>query len=150
MNNSEDLMISLIYQRECLILSKWHSFKMLSKIFPNSVLWRPLMNTPQLPVGVDHSHTSTIHLTTISSSMPVSGMMPPRHLHPLREGMSMQLLVLRTSTLLKNPTKHISFRILTPQQMTSIRYFRPNIAETPHTFVWLSKRSLQKVYFCCI
>ena len=54
------------------------------------------MNTPLLPMGMDHSHTSTNHLTTISSSMPVSGMMPPRHLHPLREGMSMQLLVLRT------------------------------------------------------
>ena len=52
------------------------------------------MNTPLLPVGMDHSHTPTIHLTTISLSMPVSGMMPPRHLHPLREGMSMQLLVL--------------------------------------------------------
>ena len=69
------------------------------------------MNTPQLPVGMDHSHISIIHLTTTSSSMPVSDMMPPRHLHPLKEEMSMQLLVLRTSTHLKNPTKHISLRI---------------------------------------
>ena len=36
------------------------------------------MNTPLLPVGMDHSHTSTIHLTTISSSMLVSDMMPPK------------------------------------------------------------------------
>ena len=149
MNNLEDLMISLIYQRECLNLSKWHSFKMLLKIYPNSVLWGPLMNTPLQPVGMDHSHTSTIHLTTISSSMLVSDMMPPKHLLPLREGMSMQFLVLRTSTPLKNPTKHISLRILTPHQMTSIRYIRPNIAETPHTFIWFPKRSLQETYFCC-
>ena len=142
-------MISQIYQKGCLNLSKWHSFKMLSKIFPNSVLWRPLMNTPLLPVGMDHSHTSTIYLTTISSSMLVSDMMPPKHLHPLRGGMSMQLLVLRISTLLKDPTKYISFRILTPHQMTSIRYIRPNIAETPYTFIWLSERPLQKVYSCC-
>ena len=27
------------------------------------------MNTPLQPVGMDHSHTSTIHLTTISSSI---------------------------------------------------------------------------------
>ena len=71
------------------------------------------MNTPLLPVGMDRSHTSTIHPTTISLSMFVSNMMPPKHLHPLRGGMSMQLLVLRISTLLKNPTKNISFRILT-------------------------------------
>ena len=89
------------------------------------------MNIPLLPVGMDHSHISTIHLTTISLSMPVSGMMLPRHPHPLRKGMSMQLLVLRTSTHLKNPTKHISVMILTPQQMISIRHIRPNIAENP-------------------
>ena len=69
------------------------------------------MNTPQLPVGMDDSHISIIHLTTTSSSMPVSDMMPPRHPHPLKEGMSMQLLVLRTSIHLKNPTKHLSLRI---------------------------------------
>ena len=89
------------------------------------------MNTPLLPVGMDHSHISTIHFTTISLSMPVSGMMLSRHLHPLREGMSMQLLVLRTSTHFKIPTKHISVMILTPQQMISIRYIRPNTAENP-------------------
>ena len=149
MNNSEDLMISLIYQRECLNLSKWHSFKMLSKIYPNSVLWRPLMNTPLQPVGMDHSHTSTIHLTTIFSSMLVSDIMPPKHLLPLREGMSMLLLVLRTSTPLKNPMKHISLRILTPHQMTSIRYIRPNIAENPPHLYLVSKSSLQETYFCC-
>ena len=140
MNNSEDLMISLIYQRECLNLSKWHSFKMLSKIYPNSILWRLLMNTPLQPVGMDHSHTSTIHLTTISSSMLVSDMMPPKHLLPLREGISMLLLVLRTSRPLKNPTKHISLRILTPHQMTSIRYIRPNIAENPTHLYLVSKK----------
>ena len=89
------------------------------------------MNKPLLPLGMDHSHNSTIHLTTISLSMPVSGMMLPRHPHSLREGMSMQLLVLRTPTNLNNLTKHISVRILTPQQMISIRYVRPNIAENP-------------------
>ena len=61
----------------------------------------------------------------------VSDMMPPKHPHPLKEGMSMQLLVLRTSTHLKNLSKHISLRILTLQQMISIRYIRPNIAENP-------------------
>ena len=72
------------------------------------------MNTPQLPVGMDHPRISIIQLTITSLSMPVSDMMPPRHLHPLREGMSMQLLGLRTSTHMKNPTRHISLRILTP------------------------------------
>ena len=43
------------------------------------------MNTPQLPVGMDNSHISITHLTTTSSSMPVSDMMPPRHPHPLKE-----------------------------------------------------------------
>ena len=41
----------------------------------------------------------------------------------------MQLVVPRISTLLKNPTKHISFRILTPHQITFIRYIRPNLPE---------------------
>ena len=100
------------------------------------------MNKPLQPVGRDHSHTSTIHLTTISSSMLVSDMMPPKHLLPLREGMSMQLLVLRTSTPLKNPTKHISLRILTPHQMISIRYIRPSIAENPpHLYLVCKKIS---------
>ena len=89
------------------------------------------MNTPQLPVGIDHPHISIIHLTITSLSMPVSDMMPLIHLHPLREGMSMQLLRLRTSTHMKTPTRHISPRILTPQQMISTRYTRPNIAENP-------------------
>ena len=89
------------------------------------------MNTPQLPMGMDHPHISIIHLTIISLSMPVSDMMPPRHLHPIREGMSMQLLGLRTSTHMKTPTRNISLRILTPQQMTSTRYTSPNIAENP-------------------
>ena len=50
---------------------------------------------------------------------------------PVRGEMFMQLLVPRISTPLKNPTKHISFMILTPNQMTFIRYIRPNIAENP-------------------
>ena len=53
---------------------------------------------------------------------------------------SMQLLVLRTSSLLKNPTKHISFRTLTPHQMISIRYIRPNIAENPPRLYLASKK----------
>ena len=89
------------------------------------------MNTPQLPVGMDHPHISIIHFTITSLSMHVSDMMPPRHLHPLREGMSMQILGLRTSTHMKNLTRHISLRILTPQQMISTRYTSPNIAEIP-------------------
>ena len=60
--------------------------------------------------------------------------------------MFLQLEVPRISTLLKTPTKHISFRILTPHQMTFIRYIRPNIAENPHTIIWFRERSLQKVY----
>ena len=91
------------------------------------------MNIPLPPVEMDHSHTSTIHLTTISLLMLVSDMMPPKHLHPLRGEMFMRLLVPRISTLLKNPTKHISVRILTPLEMTFIRYIRPSIAEnSPH------------------
>ena len=43
------------------------------------------MNTPQPPVGMDHPHISIIHPTIISLSMPVSDMMPPRHLHPLKK-----------------------------------------------------------------
>ena len=106
------------------------------------------MNTLQLPVGMDHPHISIIHPTIISLSMPVSDMMPPRHLHPLKEGMSMQLLGLRTSTHMKNPTRLIPLRILTPQQMISTRYTSPNIAGNPHTFVRLSKGPLQKTYLC--
>ena len=85
------------------------------------------MNIPLPPVEMDCSHTLTIHLTAISLSMLMSDMMPLKHLHPLRGDMFMQLLVPRISTLLKNPTKHISFRIVTPHQMTFIRYIRPNI-----------------------
>ena len=49
-----------------------------------SIVETLLMNIPLPPVEMDHSHTSTIHLTTISLSMLVSDMMPPKHLHPLR------------------------------------------------------------------
>ena len=50
---------------------------------------------------------------------------------------------------MKNPTNHISFRIMTPHQMTFIRYIRPNIAESPpHHYLASRKitpeRSLQK------
>ena len=79
--------------------------------------------------GDGSSHTFTIHLTTISLSM-------LKHLHPLRGEMYMQLLVPRISILLKNPTKQIFLRILTPHQMTFIRYIRPNIAEKiPHHYL---------------
>ena len=99
------------------------------------------MNTPQLPVGMDHPHISIIHPTIFSFSMPVSDMMPPRHLHPLKEGMSMLLLGLRTSIHMKNPTIHISLRILTPQQMISTRYTRPNIAGNPPHLCQAFKRT---------
>ena len=78
--------------------------------------------------------------------MLLSDMMPSKQLHPLRGEMFLQLQVPRISTLLKTPTKHISCRILTPHQMTFIRYIRPNIAENPHTIIWFQERSLQKVY----
>ena len=100
------------------------------------------MSTPQLSVEMDHPHISIIHLTTISLSMPVSDMMPLRLLHPLKEGMSMQLLVLRTSTHMKNPTKHISLRILIPQQMISTRYISPNTAENPPHLYLVFKRTI--------
>ena len=122
---------------------------MLSKILPNSVLWRPLMNIPQPPLEMDHSQISTIHHTTTSLLMLVSDMMPPKHLHPLKGEMFMELLVLWISTPLKNPTNQLSFMILTPHQMTFIRYIRPNIAENPHTVIWLPERSLQKAYIFC-
>ena len=106
------------------------------KDIPQLSIVETLMNIPLPPVEMDHSHISTTHLTTISLSMLVSDMMPPKHLHPLRGEIFMQLLVLRISTLLKIPTKHISFRILTPHQMTFIRYIRPNIAENhPHHYL---------------
>ena len=113
---------------------------MLSKIFPNSVLWKLFMNIPLPPGEMDHSHTSTIHLTIISLSMLVSGMISPKHLHPLRGEMFMQLLVPRISSLLKSPTTRISLRILTPHQMTSIRYIRPNIAENPPQLYLVSRK----------
>ena len=94
------------------------------------------MNIPLPPVEMDHPHTLTIHLSTISLSMLVSDMMPPKHQHPLRGEMYMQLLVPRISILLKNPTKHIFLKILTPHQMIFIRYIRPNIAENlPHHYL---------------
>ena len=52
------------------------------------------MNISQPPVEMDHSHISTIHLTTTSLLIFVSDMMPPKHLCPLREEMFMQFLVL--------------------------------------------------------
>ena len=69
--------------------------------------------------------------THLSLSMLVSDMMPPKHQHPLRGEMYMQLLVPRISILLKNPMKTIFLKILTPHQMTFISYIRPNIAENP-------------------
>ena len=133
-------MTSLISMRGCQNLSKWHSCKMLSKIFPNSVLWRPLMNIPLPPVEMDHSHISTIHLITISLLMLVSDMMPPNHLHPLRGVMYMQLLLLRISTLLKTPTKHIFFRILTPRQMLLSGTSDQTQQKPPNTIIWLPER----------
>ena len=112
----------------------------ISERMPESIKMALLQNAVKDIPQLDHSHTSTVHLTTISSSMLVSDMMPPKHLLPLREGMSMQLLVLRTSTPLKNPTKHISLRTLIPHQMTSIRYIRPNIAENPPHLYLVSKK----------
>ena len=109
-------------------------------------------------IGLHHMEGRFLHLLTLLKiKFPLDHHLEPqkvhhrniRPLHPLRGEMFMQLLVLRISTLLKNPTKHISFRILTPHQMTFIRYIRPNIAKTPHTFIWLPERSLQKAYTFC-
>ena len=60
--------------------------------------------------GMGHSLTSTTHPTTTSSSMLVLGMMPPIHQLLPKEGMYMLLLVPRISPLLRNPTKHSSFK----------------------------------------
>ena len=62
----------------------------------------------------------------------------------LRGEMFMQLLVIRISTLLKNPTKHISFRILTPHEITFCQVHQTKHIRTPppppHTFICLPER----------
>ena len=88
------------------------------------------MNTPLQPVGMDHSHTSTIHLTTISSSMLV------RYDATKTSTPSKRRNVYAASGTqdfnnLEESHENISLRILTPHQMTYIRYIRANIAENP-------------------
>ena len=72
--------------------------------------------------------TCTHTLTTTFSSMLVLGMMQLLFPLPLREGMYIQLLVPKLSIILRNPTRHISLRILTHHQMISIRCTKPNKA----------------------
>ena len=56
MSNSGDWMKSLTYLRECQTPSRWHSFRMLSRTFPSSVLLKLWMNTLPRPLGwVIHS-----------------------------------------------------------------------------------------------
>ena len=43
--------------------------------------------------------------------------------------------------ILKNPTKHSFFRILTPHQMTFTRYIRPNIAGNPQHHYLASRKT---------
>ena len=129
-------MNSLTYLRECQNPSRWHFFRMLSRILPSSALLKPLMNILLPPLEMDHSHISTIHLTTISSSMSVLGTMQLKHQHLPKEDMYMLVLVPRISPLLRTPMKHTSLKALTHYQMIFIRYIRPNIAKShPHHYL---------------
>ena len=121
-------MNSQTYLKECLNLSRWHSFRMQSRTSNNSALLRPLMNIPPQPLEQDHAHISLTHPTTIFSSMLVRGMMQPILQLPLREGMYIQLLIPKISMILSNPTRHISLKTLIHYQMTSIRCIKPNKA----------------------
>ena len=129
-------MNTLTYLRECQNPSRWHFLRMLSRTFPSSVLLKPLMNTPSPPLEMGYSHTSTIHPTTISSSMLVLGMTQPIHQLLPREGMYMLLLVPRISPILRNLTKHSSLKTLTHHQMISIRYIKPNTVKSHLSHYW--------------
>ena len=86
-------MNSQTYLKECLNLSRWHSFRMQSRTSLNSGLLRPLMSTPLQPT----------HPTTTFLSMLVLGMMQSIVPLPLREGMYIQLLVPKLSMILRSP-----------------------------------------------
>ena len=105
------------------------------------------MNTPLLPVGMDHSHTSTIHLTTISSSMLVSDMMPPKHLHALRGEMSMQLLVLRISTLFEESHETHLFQDIDtpPDDFYQIHQTKQN-RNPPHPYLASRKTTPESLF----
>ena len=137
-------MSSLTYLRECQNPSRWHSFRMLSRTSPSSVLLKLLMNMTPPPVEMVHSHISTIHPTTISSSMHVLGMMPLKHQHLLKREMYMLMLVPRISFTEEPHKTQFSQDIDTlHHQMIFIRYIRPNIAESPHTIIWVPEGSFQ-------
>ena len=114
--------------KECLNLSRWHSFRMQRKTSLNSVLLRPLMNTCVQPLDQVLAPNLPTHLTTIFSSMLVLDMMQLVLPLPPRGGMYIQLQVLMISILLRNLTKHISLRTLTHHQMISTRCTKPNKA----------------------
>ena len=129
-------MNSLTYLRECQTPSRWHSFRMLSRKFPSSVLLKLWMNAVPPLLGMGHLLTSTTHPTTTSSSMLVLGMMQPIHQLLPKEGMYMQLLVPKISPLLRNPTKHSSLNdtiYIKTQVFRLLRYYSPaprNIARS--------------------
>ena len=86
------------------------------------------MNTPLQPLEQVLVPSLPTHPITTFSSMLVLGMMQ-LILPPLPRGeMYIQLLELKISILLKNPTKHFSLRTLTHHQMPSTRYTKPNKA----------------------
>ena len=107
------------------------SVRMLSRTSPSSALLKLLISIPPPFVEMIHSHISTIHLTTISSSMLVLGMMPLKHQHIPKGEMYMLLQVLRISVLLKTLMEHSSLKTLIHHQIISIRYIRPKIAQSP-------------------
>ena len=121
-------MNSQTYLKECLNLSRWHSFRMQSMTSLNSVLLRPLMNTPLQPLEQVLAPNLPTHPTTAFSSMLVFGMMQPILPLPPREGMYIKLPVLKISMLLRNLTKHNSLRTLIHHQMISTRCTKPNKA----------------------
>ena len=98
------------------------------KDIPHSALLRPLMNTPLQLLEQDLVPSLPIHPITTCSSMLVLDMMQPILPTLPRGGMYIQLLELKISMLLKNPTKHTSIMTLTHHQMTSSRYTKPNKA----------------------
>ena len=92
MSNSGDWMNSQTYLKECLNLSRWHSFRIQSRTSLNSVLLRTLMSTPPQPLEQVLAPNLPTHPTTGFSSMLVLGMMQPVLTLPVREGMYIQLV----------------------------------------------------------
>ena len=126
---------------KCLNPQKWHSFRMQSRTFLNSALFRPLINTPLQLLDQDLVPSLPIHPITTCSSLLVLDMMQPI-LPPLpRGGIYVQLLEPKISMLLKNPMKHTYIMTLTHHQMTSIRYTKPNKA-SHHLHPYLGFREI--------